>query len=90
MFSSFCYVCSNTLSQYINGSSRKSSPQSMKYSIIQCDFYLYIYMYVQANRPKYVQSCRVGKVMCLGVTAGAYILTLFAVSYSPLVHFDLF
>lgn len=28
-------------------------------------------------------SLRVGAVMCLGVTAGAYILTLFAVSCCP-------
>jgi hypothetical protein len=27
-------------------------------------------------------SLRLGAVMCLGVTAGAYILTLFAVSFS--------
>lgn len=28
---------------------------------------------------------RLGKVMCMGVTAGAYVLTLFAVSYFPVV-----
>lgn len=38
---------------------------------------------------RYIESClyslslsRLGAVMCLGVTAGAYILTLFAVSFS--------
>lgn len=47
--------------------------------------YLIMYVGIKIEVKLTLYIFRLGAVMCLGVTAGAYILTLFAVSHSPSV-----